>query len=199
MRRIQKPMLCVLVVMALVSSPRNAAAQASDPFLGQIMWAAFNFPPKGWARCDGQLLSIAQNSALFALLGTNFGGNGQTNFALPDMRGRLPMHDGTGPGLTPRVIGEQGGQEQVTLGTAQMPTHSHTLVGSSSEAASISPGGNLPATKSRVTLYSAGPADTAMGPSAIESTGGSQPHNNMPPFLAIQCFIAVQGVFPSRN
>jgi microcystin-dependent protein len=187
--------------MMLVGSPQNAAAQASDPFLGQIMFAAFNFAPRGWAECNGQLLSISQNTALFALLGTMYGGNGQTTFALPDMRGRMPVHAGQGPGLTLREQGEASGQEDVTLNQAQMPAHSHTLVGSSTEASGISPAGNLPATKARVALYTngPGPADSPMSPSAIGPAGNNMPHDNMPPYLTIICFIAIKGVFPSRN
>jgi microcystin-dependent protein len=201
MRRIQTLVLCALALMMLVGSPQNAAAQAIDPFLGQIMFAGFNFAPRGWAECNGQLLSIAQNTALFALLGTQYGGNGQTTFALPDMRGRMLIHAGQGPGLTPREQGEASGQEQVTLNQAQMPVHTHPLVGASTEASSSSPAGNLPATKARVTLYTSGPApaDSPMSPLAIGTAGNSVPHDNMPPYLTVRCFIALVGVFPSRN
>src|SRR5262245_22132190 len=136
-------------------TPRQATAQ--EPFLGEIRWVGFNFAPIGWALCDGQILSISQNTALFSLLGTTYGGNGQTTFALPDMRGRVPLHPGTGPGLTQRVAGEAGGQESVTLTTAALPSHSHSIQShthaipslpvdvkaSSAAAASASPAANV--------------------------------------------------------
>lgn len=199
MRRIRTSVLCVLTLMMLIGSGRNAAAQASDPFIGQIMFGAFNFAPRGWAECNGQLLPIAQNTALFALLGTQYGGNGQTTFALPDMRGRMPMHAGQGPGLSPREQGEAAGHETVTLTPAQMPAHSHDLKATNTEANLVSPSGNLPATKSRVALYASGPVDATMSPLAITQAGGSQPHDNMSPFLTVKCYIALFGVFPSRN
>lgn len=199
MRTTRALMLSVLTLLMLAGSGRDAAAQASDPFIGQIMWGAFTFAPRGWAECNGQLLSISQNTALFALIGTTYGGNGQTTFALPDMRGRLPMHAGQGPGLSQRVQGEAAGEEAVTLISSQMPAHSHDLKATNAEANNMSPGGNLAATKARVALYGSGPADTSMSPQAIAQAGGSQPHDNMPPYLAIKCFIALVGVFPPRD
>lgn len=178
-----------------------AAAQATEPFLGQIMCAGFNFAPVGWARLDGQLLSIAQNTALFALLGTTYGGDGRTTFALPDMRGRAIISDGQGPGLTNHTIGEAGGQETTTLNVANLPPHSHTFapLGSTNDATSISPAGKVASSKARTTLY-ADPANTvAMQASSTSVVGGGIPINNMQPYVTINCFMAMQGVFPSRQ
>ena len=194
--------VCAAVAaMSVIGLQGNAAAQSSDPYLGQIMCGAFNFPPKGWARLDGQLLSIAQNTALFALLGTNYGGNGVTTFALPDMRGRVLIHDGTGPGLTPREIGESAGAEEVTLNNAQLPAHTHTVtpLGSTADATLVSPANGVPATKSRTTLYAPGPGTVGMSPVLTSPAGSNAPVPVMQPYLAVNCFIAVQGVFPPRN
>jgi microcystin-dependent protein len=168
----------------------------SEPFIGQIQTFGFNFPPRGWATCDGQLLSIAQNTALFALLGTTYGGNGTTTFALPDLRGRVALHFGNGPGLTPRVMGERGGSESETLTIQQMPAHNHTLNAHSEEADTNKSENNCLAGS---TIYHAPPADVAMAGASIGMAGGSQPHNNMQPFLVVNWCIALQGIFPSRS
>ena len=193
----------VAATLILIGLPGHASAQATDPFLGQIMCGAFNFPPRGWARLDGQILSISQNTALFALLGTNYGGNGQTTFALPDMRGRVLIHDGTGLGLTSHTIGESAGTEQVTLSNAQLPAHNHTVIpqGSLDEATLASPAQGVPATAGRknTLLYAPGPGTVAMSSILTTTTGASAPVPVMQPYLAINCFIAVVGVFPSRN
>ena len=190
---------CVLLTVLCV--PSSARAQATEPFLGQLAWVPYNFAPRGWAFCDGQILSIAQNTALFALIGTTYGGNGQTTFALPDMRGRVPLHVGgsTGPGLSPYSLGQQGGQETVTLSQNQMPAHSHTALASNTEASAVTPEGTVWAKKERVTMYAPGAPNVAMGAGAIAPAGGSQPHENMPPYLGVNCIIAMQGIFPSRN
>lgn len=170
----------------------------SEPFLGEIRMAGFNFAPRGWAFCNGQLLSIAQNTALFSLLGTTFGGNGQTTFALPNLQGRVPMHWGNGPGLTPRVIGEQSGVESVTLITAQMPIHNHTINGTTDDGTAKSPSGNAPSgTASPV--YANTNVATPMSPQMCGPAGGNQPHENMQPYLAVTFIIALEGIFPSRN
>lgn len=169
----------------------------SDPFLGELKLAAFGFAPRGWAFCNGQILPIAQNQALFALLGTTYGGNGQTTFALPDLRGRTPMHAGVSISL-----GEKAGQEAVTLGVAQMPPHTHTLNGTSDLANAAQPGGALPAAKPRggINRYApAGSSNTVMSPGAVAPAGGNQPHDNMQPYLVMNWLIALQGIFPSRN
>jgi len=168
----------------------------ATPFIAEIVMFGGNFAPRGWAFCQGQILSIAQNTALFSLLGTTYGGNGQTTFALPDLRGRVPMQQGSGPGLTPRVLGEQGGTETVTLLITQMPAHNHSLMAKTAAAGDTLPTGNV---FSEGSFYVPPPANAVMSPTAIGVSGGSQPHNNMQPFLALNFIIATQGIFPSRN
>jgi microcystin-dependent protein len=185
--------LCSAIV--LIQPPDIQA----EPFIGEIKWVAFNFAPRGWALCDGQLLPINQNQALFALLGTTFGGDGRTTFALPDMRGRTPIHVGQGPGLSQYVLGQEGGEESHTLTVSEIPWHDHPAMASNAEATAVSPAANVFAAKSRVPLYGPGPANIDMSASAIVAAGGSQPHNNMPPYITLNCVIALQGIFPSRN
>jgi microcystin-dependent protein len=191
----------VLVAASLVGAHGSASAQATDPYLGQIMCAAYNFTPRGWAPLNGQLLSIASNTALFALLGTMYGGDGKTTFALPDMRGRVMLHAGAGPGLTPRDVGESAGTETVTLTSGQLPAHTHTVTpqGSASDATLVSPANGVPATKSRTTLYAPGPGTVPMSPILSGSAGSNAPVSVMQPYLTMQCFIAMQGIFPSRD
>jgi microcystin-dependent protein len=164
------------------------------------MCAGFTFAPKGWAELNGQLLPINQNLALFSLLGTTYGGNGQTTFALPDMRGRVLIHAGQGPGLTLRNQGESAGAEQVVLNSAQLPPHAHTVtpLGSASDATLQSPANGVPPTKSRTTLYAPGPGTVAMSPLATSSAGSNAPVPVMQPYVVVKCFIALQGVFPPR-
>ena len=169
----------------------------SDPFIGEIRLFAGNFAPRNWAFCSGQILSIAQNTALFSLLGTTYGGNGQTTFALPDLRGRVPMGRGQGPGLSPRDLGEVAGAENVTLTSNQIPAHRHALRASTTAASVTTPGGALLGTTS-VNSYDTASASVAMAPGAIGITGGSQPHNNMAPTQTLNYIIALFGVFPSR-
>lgn len=169
----------------------------ATPFIGQISMFGGNFAPRNWAFCNGQLLSIAQNSALFSLLGTTYGGNGTTTFALPDLRGRTPIHAGQGPGLSNRVLGESSGSENVTLIVSQMPSHTHAVTpgASSSAATSENPSGQVPAAGG---AYDSAANATLQGVTS-GATGGSQPHTNMPPYLVINYIIALQGIFPSRN
>jgi microcystin-dependent protein len=170
----------------------------SDPFIGEIRLFASNFAPQGWALCNGQLMSIAQNTALFALLGTMYGGNGQTTFALPDLRGRVPVHQGQGPGLTSRTQGEVSGSETVTLLSSQMPAHSHALRASTVAATGSTPAGALLGATT-VNSYDNSAAGVAMAAGAIGNTGGAQPHDNMAPTLALNYIIALFGIFPSRS
>ena len=168
----------------------------ADPFLAEIRIFPFNFAPRGWAFCNGQLMPISQNTALFALLGVTYGGDGKSTFALPDLQGAAPMHPGQGPGLSLRDLGEAGGTETVTLLTSEIPLHSHTLQAfPSAEVANPTPTrgwGNAP-------MYQApGMSFGAMAPETIAPTGGSQPHNNMQPYLTLNFCIALQGVFPQR-
>jgi microcystin-dependent protein len=172
----------------------------SEPFLAEIRIVPFNFAPRGWAFCDGQVLPIAQNTALFSLLGTTYGGNGQTTFALPDLRGRAPMHPGNGPGLTPRMLGETGGSETVTLTAAQMPAHSHFLRGATSAATTSQPGNALPAVATEDTYQAVGTKTPApMHSQAMGAAGSGQPHNNLQPYLTLSFIIALQGIFPPRS
>jgi len=162
-----------------------------------------NFAPRGWALCNGQLLSIAQNTALFSILGVTFGGNGQTTFALPNYQGRLPMHWGSGPGLSPHTLGESAGSETVTLLSTQMPMHNHTLSASTAAGASDDPTGGVLAKPAdsdgnAVSAY-ATTVNTVMNPAAVGIAGGNQPHPNMQPYLCVSFIIALEGVFPSRN
>ena len=168
----------------------------STPFLGELKLLSFAFPPKGWALCNGQTLPINQNQALFALLGTTYGGNGQTTFRLPDLRGRSPMHPGNGV-----VLGESAGAEAVTLTPAQLPPHTHGLAGTSDLANAAVPGGALPASKPRGGINRYGPSggNAPMAGSAVAIRGGGQSHENMQPFTVLNWVIALQGIFPSRN
>jgi len=174
----------------------------AEPFLGEIRLVGFNFAPQGWALCDGQLLSISQNTALFALLGTFYGGNGVNTFALPDLRGRVPIHQGQGVGLSPYVIGEVLGAENITLNQNEIPAHSHNANASSSNATKTTPIGNYPATQPAISVANlcyGTSSNGTMNPGMIAPTGGSQPHENRQPSLVLNWIIALQGIFPTRN
>ncbi|SFI29928.1 phage tail protein [Halpernia frigidisoli] len=183
----------LLVVLGFMAN----GLKAQDQFLGQVNFVPYDFAPKGWAECNGQLMSINQNQALFSLLGTTYGGNGVQTFALPDMRGRTIIDDGTG--ISTYTEGQTGGSESVTLNVTQIPTHSHTVnavtdVGNSEVAT-----GNLPAnTVSPDTEYSTSAANTTMKSTMLSETGGNQPHENRPPFIVLKCIIAITGYYPSR-
>ena len=175
------------------------APQGANPFIGEIELVAFNFAPVGWALCNGQLLPISSNTALFSLLGTTYGGDGRSTFALPNLQGRVPLHQGTGPGLTPRVIGESGGEETHILTPAEMPSHNHILISDSGVGTSDNPSNALPAKNAAgIPQYSAG-GSTAMNSGAVASTGGNAAHNTMPPYLTLNYIIAITGIFPSRT
>lgn len=173
----------------------------ADPFVAEIRIFPFNFPPKGWAFCDGQLLPLSQNTALFSLLGTTYGGNGKSNFALPDMQGNAPMHPGQGPGLSLHDLGEIGGSETVTLLESEMPAHSHGMMAADVPGNSrVTAGGVLArATGGNVYMPPAGNPLVSMSPMAIAPAGGDQSHNNMMPYLTLSFCIALQGVFPPRT
>ena len=184
--------LCVLLLAAAVP------AQAQDQYIGEIRMFAGTFAPRGWAFCEGQLLSIAQYTALFSLLGTTYGGDGRTTFALPDLRGRVPMHPGQGPGLSLRRLGEKGGVEQHTLTTQELPPHTHALYADSSVGTSSGPGGLAPARNAAgIPQYGPG-SNVTLDASAVGTTGGGQPHSIMQPYLAVNYIIALEGIFPSR-
>jgi len=161
---------------------------------------AGNFAPRGWAFCDGQLLAVSQNDALFSLLGTIYGGDGRITFGLPDLRGRVPLHQGTGPGLSPRQIGNKGGSERNTLTVSNLPSHDHSLNGTTNAAGDSSPLGNVPAVGAGVNLYNnSSSPDVTMDSDMIVSNGGSQPHTNVMPFLCIHFIVSLFGIYPSRT
>ena len=183
---------------------------ASQPFVAEIRMFCGNFPPRNWAFCNGQLLPIAQNTALFSLLGTTYGGNGQTNFALPDLRGRSPMNQGQGPGLSPKDLGEVAGVENVTLITNTMPSHTHPLVqntisfpSNSNAGNADSPAGNIFAGNASQEDYTAPPGNGTLAPMTmggnLAPTGQGQPFSDMQPFLGVSFILCMFGVFPSRN
>jgi microcystin-dependent protein len=172
----------------------------TDPFVAEIRVFPFNFSPLGWARCDGQLMPISQNTALFSLLGTNYGGDGKSTFGLPDLQGRAPMHPGQGPGLSPHFLGEISGVEAVTLLESEMPNHNHPMMGATQDPAlakavnpnaswALSQGGGIYQTTQ----------NTQLAPEALTPAGGDQPHNNMQPYLTLYFNIALQGIFPPRT
>jgi microcystin-dependent protein len=171
-----------------------------DPFLGRIVMFGGNFAPRGWAFCSGQILPIAQNTALFSLLGTTYGGDGRTTFGLPEMRGRAPVHEGSGPGLSARALGARFGEERVTLTGNNLGSHSHSFRVSSSEGMTSSGSNPFVGVSPNMRFYRpAATADTTFNTAAVSNTGGSQSHNNIMPSLCINFIIALQGVFPSRN
>lgn len=172
----------------------------SEPFLGMIIVVPYNFAPRGWAFCNGQILAIAQNTALFSLLGTTYGGNGQTTFALPDLRGRFPNSSGQGPGLSPYSLGQVSGTENTTLTINQMPQHIHafTPLANSNDASSAKPAGKFPALTPG-NAYAPTQDGTTMGQQQVAPAGGSQPFSIMPPYLTLNFCIALEGIFPSRN
>ena len=173
----------------------------ADPFVAEIRIFPFNFAPKGWAWCDGQLLPLSQNTALFSLLGTTYGGNGKSNFALPNLQGSAPMHPGQGPGLSLHDLGETGGSETVTLLESEIPAHSHSVMAAPTIVSGDSniPGGNAFAKSSQGNVYTPAANLTQMSPNELTPAGGDLPHNNMMPYLTCYFNIALQGVFPPRT
>lgn len=185
----------------------SASASASEPFIAEIKMFGGNFAPRGYALCDGQLLAISTNTALFSLIGTTYGGDGRTTFALPDLRGRVAIHPGNGPGLSSYSLGQKGGQEQVALTANQMPSHTHTvtaaLKGTTVAGNNDSPAGNTLALKARSSNYSTTAPAVDMQAGSVTATaansGGSQAHENRMPYLGVNHIIALIGIFPSRN
>jgi microcystin-dependent protein len=172
-----------------------------DPFVAEIRIFPFNFAPKGWAFCDGQILPISQNTALFSLLGTTYGGDGKSNFALPNMQGNAPMHPGQGPGLSLHDLGETGGSETVSLLESEIPSHAHALMANSSNGTKTVPTANSLARVTGATPYlpPTGATLAPMSDNAVAPAGGDQPHNNMQPYLTLNFCLALQGVFPPRT
>lgn len=173
----------------------------SEPFVAEIRIFAGNFAPRGWAFCNGQLLPISQNTALFSLIGTTYGGDGRTTTALPNLQGRAPMHPGRGPGLTPRQLGQKGGTETVNLSEAQMPSHTHAMNASAVVGKLQSPGTASNRVLGRAGMYQTNTSSNlvSMASQALPNAGGSQPHNNLQPFLAMNFIIALVGLYPSRS
>lgn len=172
----------------------------STPYIGEIRMFGGNFAPAGWEFCNGQLLSIAENDTLFNLIGTTYGGDGQNTFGLPDLRGRLPLHFGQGPGQPVYVMSESGGSEEVTLTQQQIPSHSHALIANKATGTEASPRNNVLASAAAGDPYFSSqtlPSFTDLGANAVQVAGGSQPHNNMAPYLAVSFIISLYGIYPS--
>jgi microcystin-dependent protein len=190
--------LAFVVALLTATSAPSVLAQ-SEPFIGQLALVPYNFAPKGWALCNGQLLSIAQNTALFSLLGTTYGGNGTTTFALPDLRGRVTISSGQGPGLSNYVLGQTGGAETQTLTLGQIPAHTHALMADTSVGTSERPNGAISARDAAGVPHYGTHATGTMSSSGVQASGGSQPHDTMQPYVTLNWIIALQGVFPSQN
>lgn len=170
----------------------------SEPFLAEVRMVGFNFAPRGWAFCDGQILPINQNQSLYSLLGTTYGGDGRTTFALPDLRGRTPIHTGRSDGGQEHRLGQKSGEETHTLATNEMPNHTHVLQGTNNPPTSDQPTGHV-LSRAAGTIYGEFGTPEAMGVGSVTNVGGSQAHDNMQPYLALNFCIAIQGLFPSRN
>ena len=171
----------------------------SSPFIGEIRMFAGNFAPVGWAFCDGSLIPISENDALFNLIGTTYGGDGQTTFALPDLRSRVPVHAGNGPGLSTYSLGQAGGVEQVTLTTQQLPSHGHAVIASTNAGTQGVPTGGVLAASTSVALYNSNAPNNQMHTGTVGQAGGSQPHDNLQPFLCINFILSLFGIFPSHT
>lgn len=186
--------------LAIALAPSGArAGGGAQPYIGEVRIFAFNFCPQGWASADGQLLSIAENETLFTLYGTTFGGDGIATFATPDLRGRIPIGTGTGPGLTPHTLGAASGSEDVTLTVSQLPAHTHVAGASSQTANAVVPTGTLRGQKIRTKFHrSGGIANTTMAADAVAPAGGSQPIPNVPPFTTFNVCVSLFGIFPSQ-
>jgi len=190
----KKTFLLIVLLLGLFGTPKSSAQ--IEPYVGQIIAVGFNFVPQGWAQCNGQLLSIAQNTALFSLLGTQYGGNGTTNFALPDLRGRAMVGEGQGPGLASVLIGEQGGNASTTITMANMPAHNHPINASILAGTISNPTNAVPANTSAFDKEYSATANQVMSQTGV--TGSSQPVSTMQPYLGLNYIIALQGVFPPR-
>jgi len=170
----------------------------AQPYVGELRIFAGNFAPAGWQFCEGQLMPISENETLFQLIGTTYGGDGQSTFALPDLRGRVPIHQGTGGGVS-YTLAQTGGAEEVTLSISQIPSHSHPMLGASGNGAQANPKNNVLASSTLVKLYSGEAPDTAMAATSITAIGGNLPHTNFQPYLCVNYIISLFGIFPSQN
>ena len=175
----------------------NTIANA-EPGVGEIRWVAFNFAPRGWVQCNGQLLDISQNTALYSVLGITYGGDGRTTFGVPDLRGRSMVHRGQGPGLSYRFLGSKSGSENVTLDSLQIPNHNHRLAAQNTVGDSNLPNDRVVSNVGRLRLFD-NQIDTDMAPDALTSVGGGQSHNNMSPYIGLNCIMSLYGLYPSRS
>ena len=190
----------ILGLLLITAFSFSDSVKAQEAMIGEVKMFAGNFAPRGWALCNGQLLPISQNSALFSILGTTYGGDGRTTFGLPDLRGRTPIHTGTGPGLMNRRLGQKGGSENVTITVKNLPSHSHAIKAVAEVGDEGLPNGNLPASNSSANRsYSTLSSNATMNKKMVEKTGGNYPVNNMQPYLTVNYIIALQGIYPSRN
>lgn len=190
-------MLLTALTTSLIASPSIAG---ENPMIGEIRFVGFNFAPRGWAKCDGQLLAISSNTALFSILGTTYGGDGRTTFGLPDMRGRTPIHPGTGAGLSTYQLGEKSGSELTVLNSTHLPSHSHTVKGVSTSARTTDSTGNAVArTRSNLKVYDNSAPNITLNNATVGNSGASSGMNNMQPYNTMNCIIALEGVFPSRT
>ena len=196
--KLSRALIGIAGAALLAVSASWCPAAAQTPFVAQIQYFPYNFAPRDWAFCNGQLLQISTNTALFSLIGTTFGGDGRTTMGLPDMRGRAPLHPGTGPGLPAYRAGQMGGVEQVTLNVSQMPSHGHSLNATNSVGDQKSPAGNTLARDGRDQTYRDEAPNVTLVPGSIVAAGGGGAHENMPPYLALNCNIALNGLYPSR-
>ncbi|WP_092076060.1 phage tail protein [Poseidonocella sedimentorum] len=199
MPRISQFLSASILSIGLSTGLATPGHAGSTPYIGEIMMVGYPFCPRGWVEASGQLLEIVRNEALFALYGTTFGGDGRVSFGLPDLRGRVPMHTGRGPGLTQRPMGQRAGAEQHTLSVGQMPPHSHALNASSATANAASPSGNVLADTNRASTYVASTPNQQMSSSSISSSGQGQPVSNMQPYEVLRFCLATVGQFPSRD
>lgn len=192
-----------VLAFIVVSFSFSSLLKAQEPFVGQIMFVPYNFAPYGWHECDGSLLPISEYEVLFALIGTTYGGDGQSTFAVPNAKGKVIIDDGQGPGLSSYVLGQSAGVESVTLTTNQLPNHSHSVLASAADGNQNSPTNGIPAnTKTLDKEYSNssdGTSKVVMKPSMLSPVGGNQPHDNMMPTLSMKCVISLYGIFPSQN
>ncbi|MEX2518512.1 MAG: tail fiber protein [Paracoccaceae bacterium] len=199
MKHLSRHAAALALAAGVFAAAETAEAQGQECFIGEIRMFGGDFAPRNWALMDGQLLPISQNTALFSILGATYGGDGRSTFGLPDMRGRVPMHAGSGPGLSQRRLGQMVGSEQNTITAQQMPSHTHSLRAVAAAADQSAPGGRVLANDGNDRIYHDGPADADMHPSAIGMAGGGQPLNNIQPVQVVNHIICLFGTFPSRS
>tara|TARA_R110001583_G_C5658391_1_gene409418 strand:- start:1470 stop:2069 length:600 start_codon:yes stop_codon:yes gene_type:complete len=199
MKYYQKILVIFTAVLSITCGSKLAFA-GSDPFIGEVRFVGFSFAPRGWAQCNGQILAINSNEALFSILGTTYGGDGRTTFALPDMRGRTPVHEGSAPGLTPYRLGQKTGTEQTLLSTTQLPSHSHVANASRQSARTTdATNGALARTRSNLKIYDNSAPNHTLKNTTVGSSGTGQGMNNMQPYNTMNCIIALTGIYPSRS